>query len=698
MEWAAANLSRSFEDDDSIGGSDSDSSNELTNNQRRSKRRRTTSETPEAAIARLTSAYRAAMVAVGALHKANRALEKNQKSKEIDADKKNEHRLEDGKVGENSGEDPTSIGAVGISNADTDMDTDRGLAMQIDETDESLIKETESGEAEAFVSLKRVALSARRAFENAVLSDPLISTFAPTLSRTMQQMNKGSTFNQKNTCPISISQAHSITIKEIAYLSLVNYADLILSCCSCGLNRKSSNNDILDRGAIRVLSTLITCQKCDESDSLNSSASLCVWGDAEKEEDSKKLALVSYVDASDLDCSDPSIWLKVACGARSLGRIAQEKEFLTVSNDERDANLAYAVRDNLSHSRLERYALERGLTALRPGIPCNRSISCAFREFEIDMLGSQNSYISFEKRCNAEKDLWTIDLPRYSWSTLGRLLLLACKTVNATSIQLKISPLLNLPPIAMELICEFLGAESKNLEATCRALSADIISVRALIEKNRATKLKQIEKEMHVILEKENKSGKDDAATNFSKDYDSQEDPGKQNRANRSSKRVRSQLITSGKQAERSAKRNSVQYCLVSSILPCTVDNPLYPTLSEEFSWNRLQVFASSSKITEHFFRSGQKDNGNSTPKNNVSSAKKVRAAKQEDCHLSKASLNEFIGHCSQSDMGALDMVYRFLAHVSCYIDEIYSSEQTRGMVLNSCIVDCKSFSFYTYT
>ena len=56
-------------------------------------------------------------------------------------------------------------------------------------------------------------------------------------------------------------------------------------------------------------------------------------------------------------------------------------------------------------------------------------------------------------------------------------------------------------------VCEFLGLynndgngevspDVKRLEATCRALSVDIISARALIEKDRNLRMKQIEHEM----------------------------------------------------------------------------------------------------------------------------------------------------------------------------------------------------------
>jgi hypothetical protein len=59
--------------------------------------------------------------------------------------------------------------------------------------------------------------------------------------------------------------------------------------------------------------------------------------------------------------------------------------------------------------------------------------------------------------------------------------------------------------------------------------------------------------------------------------------------AYRSSQRVRSQLITSGKQAERNAKRNSVEHCLVSSLLPFTMDPPDYnKCLNEDFNWDGL--------------------------------------------------------------------------------------------------------------
>jgi hypothetical protein len=38
-------------------------------------------------------------------------------------------------------------------------------------------------------------------------------------------------------------------------------------------------------------------------------------------------------------------------------------------------------------------------------------------------------------------------------------------------------------------------------------------------------------------------------------------------------------------------------------------------------------------------------------------------------------------------------MLYRYLAHISCYVDSVYEYEVGTGMMLSQCISECKSFS-----
>lgn len=248
-------------------------------------------------------------------------------------------------------------------------------------------------------------------------------------------------------------------------------------------------------------------------------------------------------------------------------------------------------------------------------------------------------------------------------------------------------------------VCEFLGLynndgngdvspDVKRLEATCRALSVDIISARALIEKDRNLRMKQIEHEMHQLMEEDgkNQEEKPDSELDMVTEYDS---PTKFTRANRTSKRVQSQLITSGKQAERSAKRKSVEYCLFSSIIPCTTDSPLYTHLVGECNWETLESFASLTNVWKDM---GMKDISNVTMKN--SSIKNIKVLGNVDTQTGKASLNDFISRWSELNTGARDLLYKFLAYISCHIEEVCQNEQGGAMVLTSCISECKYFPF----
>lgn len=60
----------------------------------------------------------------------------------------------------------------------------------------------------------------------------------------------------------------------------------------------------------------------DQVDDDTITATTCLWKDCEKTlgEQTKRLALVAYCDAADMDGSDPTLWFKVACAARGLGR------------------------------------------------------------------------------------------------------------------------------------------------------------------------------------------------------------------------------------------------------------------------------------------------------------------------------------------------------------------------------------------
>jgi hypothetical protein len=97
------------------------------------RRRLRSSETPEAALARLTSSYSAAMSAVGALHKASHDRVQAQ------------------------------------------------MHVEVESSDSLSPKESEPKKP----SIQRAAKAARDAFEHAVISDPLIEPYCPTFSHVL---------------------------------------------------------------------------------------------------------------------------------------------------------------------------------------------------------------------------------------------------------------------------------------------------------------------------------------------------------------------------------------------------------------------------------------------------------------------------------------------------------------------------------
>lgn len=693
-EWAAANLSSSSfydseEDDMKIGSDDNLSLEQHPHQQHQNKiknklKRRRLSETPEAAIARLTTAYNAAMAAVRALHKASNKIIKDRRkkrSKKVSVD------------GDGNDNDDTAMLDVDKEENEagtSDMDVDGLTTGCTSENEQHLnVKEIES--------LRRGALAARNAFENALLSDSLIVTYAPTLVKTMQKMKKGSKFVPS---PASISSdAHKITVKQLAYLTLMNYADLVLSCTY--YPNEESHQDILDRGVVRVLDIFLT-----------QSEKYSFWSDDENEEQSRRLALVSYCDAVDLDDSDPTSWMKLACCARSVGRVIQQKSYPNCLHENTDHDepinqemITNQRIDKLNYHRLERFALERGLTVLRPGIPCNRLIARAFKQFEQKLFSDEiKPYMTKQEQTDQVHDECVIDLPRDSWSTLGRLLLKAYKSEQNSILRLKISPMLTLSPSILGLICEYLGLyntdekggvgnEVKNLEATCRALSVNILSARTKIEKNREIRMKRLEQEMHELLENENK----DAKANKDVTEKASDDSGmihydeKNLRVKRISTRVQSQLISSGKQAERSAKRRSVEYCFTCAVIPCTTDHPSYSTLvREDFKWEKLALLSSTADTKRRVLGLDQSTTQpvvdietKGPPSSRVSTVNKALYKPTVEC-----SINGFISRWGDSNSSSNEMLYNFLCHVSCFIDDVCHYEQDMSLI--SCIIESK--------
>ena len=540
------------------------------------------SETVEAALSRLTRAYNVAMTCVGALHRAH------------------------------------------------------SMALQ-----SALHPETQQ-------ELHRVAMAARTTLEQIILIDPLIADqYGSTWLQTVRDLaNKnyhtfGFAIETRPKAANVKSSSHQTTVREIAYLALINYADLLMACQSQAPKQnhlQEQQPQVLDQGVVTTLS-------------------LIQW----ESEDNVQLALVALCDASDLDDSDPVMWLKLACAARALSK---------------QSTPPYLFQ------RLERHALERGSIALPDHLPPNRLISKALQETQNvpdvypDLIAPR-----------PETNKLVLDLPRYSWSILGRLLIRACcmgildnetNVLGAPLIVMTISPMLVLPPTALATICTFL--ENKSIwrfEATCRGLSASIVSARTSLERRETMKTLSIihnsdqgrlEPDEHEMTDQEPVMNPSPVRAN-----EAQTVANERARA-RSSKRVQSQLITSGKRAERESKRKSVKFCLLASVLNCTGDSDVYRNmLSQPLDWDTLGGFVPSRTNEE----SGKQTH-------------KVGDSRQQaEERLGDSCLTAFINHWSESNSGPFDVLEVFVSHVAMNASEVFSSDASDSMILSNMFLEC---------
>ena len=438
---------------------------------KKKKKRQIREETPEAAIARLKSSYTAAMVAVGALHRlsgqycAIRREKGNAGGVVLDVGAANAN-----------GEPPSNIG-----DADACRTIEATCATEGDDQETNSVTSQRDNGAdaadenlrEAYTSIQRVAQAARSALEQSLLLDHVIMApiFLPEMENAGDKTKMGNIKNNArhendasgvvmssawldlwNHSPKETSEAHtslnarsidsafqtiSITkwnklssshrkeIRKVSYLALVNYADLLL--CVCHASATNRKRDILDRGAVPKLGVVELFSTINGTNR--------VWSD-ESTERTVRLALAAYVDASELDFTDPTLWFKLACAARALGWEIQSSS----------SNVLRIFKGPpRSHRCLERLALERGLSCLPKGVPPNRLVLHAWKEMENWYRGPPVS-VDLEQECDLDKlvgvvGVETLDeiltreedqpvelvihLPRYSWAVLGRILIRA---------------------------------------------------------------------------------------------------------------------------------------------------------------------------------------------------------------------------------------------------------------------------------
>jgi hypothetical protein len=540
-----------------------------------------------------------------------------------------------------------------------------------------MIQKEKSNRQDATAVLVRVSNVGRTTFETAILTDPLVMDHAPTLYREFLEMERPKSVTEKRPDPPVISSAaHKATIRELAYLSLVNYSDLLLSCSSH--NGSSSNDEsMLDRGVVRKLKSL---------------ANKSCWSD-ESVEDSQRLALAALCDASNLDASDPILWLKLACAARSLERTVHQR------ND----SIVLATK----YRRIQRHALERGSTALPLTTPPNRAISRALKELDESTIDADD-YKTAPLAIKEEPVQVLLELPRYSWSIFGRMLVRAWREgadfqtdpthhssaklsfqFGSPAIALRLNPMFVLPPKLLGRICGFLDMKSVvRFESTCRfaLISARASTETESVERNPKAGNKQEkaqaqpdESEKVVVDSKDQANGKesadskDQANGKESAEIESEKNEKNQVQSHRTSKRLLSQMITSGKIAERSANRKSFDYCFLAATLSCT-KTEYYEILKEAKSNNSIGQDDASPFKHERASR-------------NSSSDVYLLEARER---LSAASLGAFVEKWSGRNSGPADLLMKFLAHIAMNVQEVFISDPRGPLELTSCILTGK--------
>ena len=246
-----------------------------------------------------------------------------------------------------------------------------------------------------------------------------------------------------------------------------------------------------------------------------------------------------------------------------------------------------------------------------------------------------------------------------------------------------------------------------HLECTCRALSADIVNARAMAEKARRKRMTDAEQRiLKDSMAENNKRAEGDDSTKgrsgeaVDRGEEKEKDEGtaveqakektktkkkSSARSNRSSKRVLSKRITSGKNAERSAKRKSEEYCLVSAVFSCTTQHPVYSEcLKKDPWWNKSHVddALAPGADTES---PAKKAGGPGT----IAFPTSVHDSNSSFSDLD-SSLRAFALKWSGENSGANDVLFHFLLHVSWYIGDVFSSEAGDTVGLSSCVLECK--------
>ena len=283
------------------------------------------------------------------------------------------------------------------------------------------------------------------------------------------------------------------------------------------------------------------------------------------------------------------------------------------------------------------------------------------------------------------------------------------------------------------------GIDVKKLESTCRALSVAIISARASLEEEknymrlqeqhmmikanlehekkledaRALASKNLQENREFQLNSDKKTNTLDtlAGTSSREKQAVKEDcehkdtnnliQSQRLRSNRSSKRVQSQLLSSGIAAAKNEKRNSLEYCLLQSILGLkSNDNKYLQQLDTSITWSILPPFT---QCLNHLLRDFPLLFSNERQRRVegalLCSIKERRDTKSsmEAARGGPSSLISFIEEKSGSNSGPLDLLSHFIVHSALHVEEVFLSETNGTMLLSSCLMDCKCDNQFHY-
>jgi hypothetical protein len=729
MSWLGANeivASRKrlveSEDHETVLSKETDDN---TNNHRRSSHN-WNNETVEAALNRLSKAYATAMECVGALHRANDATLKN---------KSDQCRPQSTT---STGSDSVSVEILSNLN---ELNLYIGLARAARNLFENsiLLDPLISTELAPTICHTLTKLEDDENDRYDIIKENDLNDEKRDVLSTARKRKRQSTIMLN-------SIGNKSTIQSIAYYALVNYGDLLVAC----IPPPTNSSTVLDRGVVKSLGAFHLANpvwnreivvvndadgtgtsdvrqtdgassndavtggtkgaKNENEDWINQSSEgpnifspnlssekykKCLLD--ENEENILRLALVSYIDATAIDGTDPTVWLKLACAARRLGQI-----LIHQNNTSIDSNLTNSLTSSeywLRFRSLERHALEMSILCVGPNEVPNRTALRAIQELNTDIY---DPYDNTSSRHGRKEFKLAVDLTKHSWLSLIRFVFNSCKTgviesgfaeqpglrdsITSPLLSFTLPPLLGMPSLALQLLCSFLDhSDLTSLQNTCTTIRVNVDFAKTHLIHANST----INNEALKTKEKLGTATTNTDPTNPDVDLPSMEKELKiggsgrsslTNRpASRVSSRVRSQMAASEKRAERNSRRQSIRYCLVAAVFGVSCDDERYQEAVENAMARDGAVFAMLSN--------GEKD---------------------ERCHdfdqhsegkgLNGITLARFFNVWKQNEVSSpIDLLFFVLSHLSIHVSDVFPANISEAETLSSLILECKSIFEYIY-